>query len=306
LAQHLTEWIEEQAPEIVHIQNCGAFRTTIFPTILKLGLPTLMTVHDFTLIDPNPFGLDRSGPLGGLKNMLDRFSLRSARRAVFRSTKLFLCPTAALRDGIGFPADRARVQRLPIQPAEAPPLPEDHLRLFFAGTLFRSKGVDLLIAALAGSRDPALRKATLLIAGAGDQEAQLREAVADADLASRVSFLGFCDAEQMATAYSSSNLQVLPSRVPENSPLTVLEAGARGRPSLASHSGGVPELLPKTRGWTFPSEDVDALRGQLEAIANDLPALAGRGAAMRDWVRSEFAPQRHWDGVDACYHEIAR
>lgn len=306
LAEHMKQWFMAQSPDVVHIQNCAAFRSTIFPTIYNIGLPILMTVHDFTLIDPNPFGLDRSGPTGGLRNWLDKLSLKADRKRVFASAELFLCPTEALRDGVGFPREKSRVQRLPIQPAEVSPLPSDCLRLFFAGTLFRSKGVDLLIQALSSSSDPELQRATLLIAGTGDLEDNLKTSVADAGLGDRVRFLGFCDGEQMAKAYAESNLQVLPSRVPENSPLTVLEAGARGRPSLASHAGGVPELVPPERGWTFRSEDVDHLRQQLESIAHDLPALANRGAAMRDWVRTEFAPQRHWDSVDACYQELAR
>jgi glycosyltransferase involved in cell wall biosynthesis len=306
LAEHMKRWFMAQSPDVVHIQNCAAFRSTIFPTIYKMGLPILMTVHDFTLIDPNPFGLDRSGLTGGLRNWLDRRSLKAARKHVFDNTKLFLCPTEALRDGVGFPLEKTRVQRLPIQPVDAGPLPDDRLRLFFAGTLFRSKGVDLLIEALSSSSDPQLQQATLQIAGTGDLENHLKKSVADAGLEDRVRFLGFCDGEQMARAYAESNLQVLPSRVPENSPLTVLEAGTRGRPSVASHAGGVPELVSPERGWTFRSEDADHLRLQLESIAHDLPALANRGAAMRDWVRTEFAPQRHWDCVDACYQELAR
>ena len=305
LAEHLGKWITAQSPDVVHIQNCAAFRSTIFPTIYRTGLPILMTVHDFTLIDPNPFGLDRSGLTGGLSNWLDKRSLSADRKRIFDSVKLFLCPTEALRDGVGFPPENSRVQRLPIQPADAPPLPEDRLRIFFAGTLFRSKGVDLLIEALSGSTNAALNQATLQIAGSGDLEPQLRQSVKDAGLTDRVKFLGFCNAEQMDTAYTQSNLQVLPSRVPENSPLTVLEAGARGRPSLASHAGGVPELLPAERGWTFTSEDVGSLREQLEQLAANLPALASHGSAMREWVRTEFAPQRHWDGVSACYDELA-
>ena len=223
LAEHMKQWFMAQSPDVVHIQNCAAFRSTIFPTIYNMGFPILMTVHDFTLIDPNPFGLDRSGPTGGLRNVLDKLSLKADRKRVFASAKLFLCPTEALRNGVGFPPERSRVQRLPIQPADAPPLPIDRLRLFFAGTLFRSKGVDLLIQALSSSSNAELQRATLQIAGSGDLESELKQSVVDAGLEERVRFLGFCDAAQMASAYAESNLQVLPSRVPENSPLTVLK-----------------------------------------------------------------------------------
>jgi len=305
LAASLENWIREQGPDLVHVQNCSTFRRTIFPTIFKLGVPLLMTVHDFSLIDPNPWGLKRSGLSGILKKALDRHSLVKARAAVFQSTQRFLCPTEALQAQLHFPRGKARLQRLPIAFAEAPELPQDRLRLFFAGTLFRSKGVDLLLQALAGNTD-ALGAATLEIAGCGDQEDKLKGLCSSLQLDTRVRFLGFCSADEMEAAYARSNLQVLPSRVAENSPLTVLEAGARGRPSLASHAGGVPELLGAGRGWTFPSEDHEALRRTLQQIAQDLTALPTMGHGMRQWVRHEFAPQKHWDSVDATYHELQR
>lgn len=303
LAAQLRDWIQEQGPDLVHVQNCSAFRSTIFPTIYKLGVPLLMTVHDFSLIDPNPWGLDRSGFVGQLKQFLDRRSLAKARACVFGATQRFLCPTDALLRGIRFPSGKAQVQRLPIQPAEAPELPLDHLRLFFAGTLYRSKGVDVLLDALAGCPGP-LATATLEIAGSGDQENNLKALCEKLGLQDRVRFLGFCDAQAMEEAYARANLQVLPSRVPENSPLTVLEAGARGRPSLASHAGGVPELLPEGRGWTFPNEDSAALRRVLQTLAEDLSLLPSTGAEMRSWVRKEFSPSGHWDSTDAAYHEL--
>ncbi|MHC4823365.1 MAG: glycosyltransferase family 4 protein [Planctomycetota bacterium] len=195
------------------------------------------------------------------------------------------------------------MQRLPIQPADAYDLAQDRLRIFFAGTLFRSKGVDLLLKALAANSGP-LGEATLEIAGTGDQEDKLKDLSLSLGLQDRVDFLGFCSKDQMEAAYARSNLQVLPSRVPENSPLTVLEAGARGRPAVASHAGGVPELLPIGRGWTFANEDVESLRKVLEYLAAELSLLAPTGAEMRRWVRSEFDPARHWDSVDAAYHEL--
>jgi len=305
LAEALEAWIQEQAPDLVHVQNCSAFRGTIFPTIFKLGVPLVMTVHDFSLIDPNPWGLKRSGVSGWLKRALDHQSLRKARAAVFQSTQRFLCPTEALQNGLGFPRGKAQLQRLPIEPADAPDLPLDRLRLFFAGTLFRSKGIDVLLQALAGNTGD-LREATLEIAGCGDQLDNLKALCLSLSLDDRVRFLGFCSADEMEAAYARSNLQVLPSRVPENSPLTVLEAGARGRPSVASHAGGVPELLASGRGWTFPKEDHNALRLVLQTLATDPSALRGAGVGMRQWVRHEFGPKKHWDSVDATYHDLKR
>ena len=305
LAAAVHDCLATVQPDLIHVQNCAVFRSTFFDELGKTGLPVVFTVHDYSLEDPNPFGHPRHGLRGMLQHRLDLRSRDRARTAVLKATTLFLCPTEALRRGLRLPPSRSRLLRLPIQPAEASPAPSDRLRLFFAGTLYRSKGVDLLLEALARARGPA-QGAFLEIAGAGDQRAALEEQVERLELSERVRFLGLLDAAEMDAAYRRANLQVLPSRVPENSPLTVLEAGARGRPALASAAGGVPELLAEGRGYPFPSEDVDALARALEGAAEDLHALAATGAKMRAWVRECFDPERHWQALLAAYQEVCR
>ncbi len=310
LAAALRAWIDQVRPDLIHVQNYAAFRSTVFPVLRGSGRPVVMTVHDFSLNDPNPSGRQRRGPAGALKVWLDRRSLTRARQEVFAAVQLFLCPTEALRSGIGFPAGKARLLRLPIAAAETmpwPPLapPDQPLQLFFAGTLYRSKGVDLLLRALAQAGGAA-RGARLQIAGEGEERPALEQLVQELALDARVRFLGACDAARMDAAYAACHLLVLPSRVPENSPLTVLEAGARGRPALAPHAGGVPELLAQGRGWTFPREDAAALARALEAVAASPAEAVARGARMRAFVRAEFDPQRHWDAVEEAYRELAR
>ncbi len=309
LAEALEAWIQEVQPDLIHVQNCVPFRNTVFPALGRAGRPVVMTVHDFSLVDPNPAGLDRRGLGGTVRAWLDRRSLATSRREVFAAVDLFLCPTEALRDTIGFRAGQARLQRLPIALAEARPAPagspQQPLRIFFAGTLYRSKGVDVLLRALAAAGGAA-RSASLEIAGEGDRRSDLESLAAELGLRERVAFLGRCDAARMDAAYAACHILVLPSRVPENSPLTVLEAGARGRPSLAPATGGVPELLADARGWTFPSEDVAALARALESVAADPAEAVARGARMRAWVRAEFDPQRHWESVESAWREVVR
>lgn len=307
LAEALRRFMDEFQPEVVHVQNLVPFRTTVFPTLAAYGVPPVMTVHDYTLASPDPPGrAPRRGILAPLRRALDRSQVRRGQQAVLAAVRTFLCPTRALLEATPFPAGRARLLRLPVAQAEAPPLPPAPLQLFFAGTLYDSKGVDVLLRALATAGGPAA-EARLAIAGSGDREEALRALAGELGLTERVQWLGRCDAGGMEAAYARSSLLVLPSRVPENSPLTVLEAGARGRPSAASHAGGVPELLePPARGWTFPSEDHAALRAILEEAAAAPAEVAARGARMRAWVRAECDPEQHWNAVEATYQEHAR
>lgn len=306
LAKDLESWIAQIRPDLIHVQNCAVFRSTIFPVLAASQVPVAMTVHDFSLTNPNPTGQPRRGMTGALKSWLDRRSLVRSRAAVFSAVDLFLCPTEALLHGVGFPSQKARLQRLPIQAAEitAAPPPQP-FRLLFAGSLYRSKGVDVLLRALAQAGGAA-QDCQLQIAGDGDQRAELERMRNELRLQDRVIFLGHCDAAKMETAYAECHTLVLPSRVPENSPLTVLEAGARGRPAIAPAAGGVPELLSDNRGWLFQPENAEQLARRLEAAAADPAATAERGARMRAWVRTEFDAARHWDDLEAAWRGLVK
>lgn len=305
LARSLEGFAARVQPDLVHVQNMAVFRNTVFPALETLRLPVVMTVHDFGLLDPNPTGVPRSGPLAPLRRFLDSRSLRRSQAAASRAVDLFLCPTRALQEALPVPACKTRLLRLPVPRAVAAPIPRPPLRLFFAGTLYATKGVDLLLEAMAQARGAAAA-ARLEIAGTGDQEVLLRSVARDLGLGERVRFLGFLDSAAMEAAYRRAAVQVLPSRVPENSPLTVLEAGARGRPSIASHAGGVPELLePPARGWTFPPGDAAGLAEALEDAAARPGEVAERGGRMRAWVAESCDPQIHWDHVVGVYREVA-
>ena len=302
LADKLNAVIAEIAPDLIHIHNCATFRKTVFSTILYTEPKSVMTVHDFSL----NWSASPQRKTGGLRaflaNLANRPQHSKARGIVLDSVDMFLCPTKAIMDGLDLPATKSLLHRLPILPDTQTELPSDKLRMFFAGTLFLSKGVDVLLEALS-MLDPSI-EFNLEVAGSGDQLGALQQQVTDCGLSDKVRFLGQLSAAEMNNAYHRANLQVLPSRVPENSPLTVLEAGIRGRASIASHAGGVPELISDSRGWTFPPESSPDLANKLTAIANDLGILAVKGENMQKWVHVEFDPPRHWAQLQSHYKQL--
>ena len=302
LADKLNAVIAEVAPDLIHIHNCTTFRKTVFSTILYTEQKSVMTVHDFSLNWSSSPQRKTGGLRAFLANLANRPQHSKARDIVLDSVDMFLCPTKAIMDGLDLPVSKSLLHRLPIQPDTQTELPSDKLRMFFAGTLFFSKGVDVLLEALS-MLEPSI-EFELEIAGSGDQSGALQQQVADYGLSAKVRFLGQLSAAEMNSAYHRANVQVLPSRVPENSPLTVLEAGIRGRASIASHAGGVPELILGSRGWTFPSESSPDLANKISEIANDLGILAVKGGNMQKWVRSEFDPSRHWAQLQANYKQL--
>jgi GT2 family glycosyltransferase/glycosyltransferase involved in cell wall biosynthesis len=82
--------------------------------------------------------------------------------------------------------------------------------------------------------------------------------------------------EQMAGAFGSIDLLVVPSIWPENSPLVIQEAFLAGVPVVASRIGGIPELVTEGRnGLLFRAGDAEELSKTLIRFLNE-PELLER------------------------------
>jgi glycosyltransferase involved in cell wall biosynthesis len=103
--------------------------------------------------------------------------------------------------------------------------------------LVELKGIHIVIEALVHVLD-----VTLLIAGKGPQERELRELVERLGLSARVRFLGAIPHAQLCDCYNLADAMVLASSR-EGMPNVVLESIACGTPVLATPVGGVPELI---------------------------------------------------------------
>ncbi|HEY5805577.1 MAG TPA: glycosyltransferase family 4 protein [Lysobacter sp.] len=103
--------------------------------------------------------------------------------------------------------------------------------------LVEGKGVDSVIAAM-----PLLPGYRLLIAGEGDQEAQLRTMVARLGLGERVAFLGWVSGSGKERLWRECGLFCLPSRC-DSFGMSFVEAIVRGVPVVALAWAGVPEVV---------------------------------------------------------------
>lgn len=110
--------------------------------------------------------------------------------------------------------------------------------LFTASRLVLSRGVEDIIRSLAHLP----QNVKLLIAGQGDDRAQL-EAIAEAEgVTSRVTFAGHIDHTELPSYYKLSDIFVRPSII-EGFGNSFVEAFAAGIPVVATPVGGIPDFL---------------------------------------------------------------
>ena len=131
-----------------------------------------------------------------------------------------------------------------------PELPENHKVLLTLGRLHPKKAQDTLIKAL-----PLISDTTLLIAGSGELEGELRQLAADLGVAERVHFLG--TRKDVRQLFQVADLCVFPSRF---EPLgnVVLEAWAMDTPIIAAASQGPSWLISDNKdGLLFEVDNVE-------------------------------------------------
>lgn len=137
----------------------------------------------------------------------------------------------------------------------------------------------------------------LLIVGSGELETACRERVQQSALP--VTFAGFINQGEMATAYAVADALVLPSDHGETWGLVVNEAMACGLPAIVSDQVGCAVDLVEANitGAIYPCRDVVALAGALAAMARDPAAARRMGNAARERVTASYGVDQARDGV---------
>lgn len=158
----------------------------------------------------------------------------------------------------------------------------DAADFLFVGELRQLKGVDVLLQALASIRGH--KRARAAIVGAGPDADAFKALAAQLKLEEAVTFTGALPARQ---AFGLGRCLVVPSRA-ESFPYIVLEAAAAGIPLIATHVGGIPEIVAGTDTGLVPANDVEALTTAMTAVL-DAPDTARRKAgSLKAQVERKF------------------
>ena len=141
------------------------------------------------------------------------------------------------------------------------------LTFLFAGGLFKSKGIDLLIAAFRRLTSAHIR---LQIYGAGTLLTAIQQAVQADD---RIRYGGVYQIHELNQILTQVDVVIVPSTWYENMPLIMQEAQASGVPTLVADVGGMTECVTdEVNGFTFRMGDVADLQRKMQMII-DQPAI---------------------------------
>ena len=112
---------------------------------------------------------------------------------------------------------------------------------------------------------------------------------------SNIIFLGYQTRQQLIAEIRKAMFVVLPSEWFENNPFAILEAFASGKPVLASHIGGIPELVKDLEtGFTFTPGAADELREKIQYFLTHPQFLAELGENARKFVEHSYCPEKYF------------
>ncbi len=214
-------------------------------------------------------------------------------RALFITLGIVAAEQTILLRGSGVDTDK-------LQPL---PEPDGAVTCAYAGRMLHSKGIDLLVAAQQACRNAGVAL-DLLLAGLPDDNPTSFSAAQLEHWATLpgVSYLG--QVKNIGDLWARAHIAVLPCRVREGLPKTLLDAAACGRPIVASDLAGVREIAQPGNALLVPPDDVLALTAALKQLATDAVLRAKLGAAGRALVMGEMAASAIRGKAAAIYRNL--
>ena len=272
--------LEAEHPDIVNVHNLYPF---ISPAALfeckKLGIPVIMTVHNFRQICPTglfmrngmpcEFCLQKGNEWGCIKFNCENSIVKSvgyaarnwfARRtgAYKNCVTQFACITAFQRQKLieaGFSADKIKVIPNSLDVYETPHHSSTGEYVGFCGRISVEKGVDLILEVAKKHPEIAFK-----LAGA------VREEFDTSNKPDNVEFMGYVSGDDLKRFYQNASFVIMASRCYEGFPMSILEAAKFGKTTIGPNHGGFTEIIGTADdaiGRLFKPADVNELESQI-------------------------------------------
>jgi len=139
------------------------------------------------------------------------------------------------------------------------------IKLLFVGQLNKSKGIDQIIPLILQNEN-----LSLSVVGDGPEQSLVENYAQQSD---RIKYYGRVSQSELLKFYDEHHYLLFSSRIQENLPTVILEAGARALPVIAAAVGGVSELISDQKnGFLYNPFD----KNSLSLLLSYLPQVTGQ------------------------------
>lgn len=283
-------------PDIVHTHNWSAWPE---PTVAAAMIPAVKTVQTFHgFIEPMPLRRRLAAKvLARMTNALTAVSASLAREAA-RFCGVRVDRFQVIHNGV----DCDHFQIGPPGKSAAPSRRRGPVTTWCAsvGSLTPAKDPEVLLKAV--RRLPP--DIGVMWIGDGVLSRKMQRAAHKLRIADRVRWVGYRPdvkpwIQQADIIVSSSRSEALP--------LSLLEAMSMGKPVVATHVGGVPEVITNGYdGMTVPPENPTALAVAIRSLASDPKRRTLFGQRARQRITTSFSLETMADRYEALYDQLCR
>jgi len=315
---NISKLIRDEKPDVMHFHNIYHQLTpSIIGAASTLGVPVVLTLHDYKPICPVYTRLCNGkvctrceggrfealltqrcadGSLGRSALLWAEARYHAMVRSYQRVDK-FIAPSRFMRDAVIGRFGSDKVVHVPngIDSSRIQLAAGDQGYVLYLGRLSPEKGIETLL------RSHQADNATwrLVIAGTGPLLDDLRARFPAAE------FRGHLSGASLEAAITGAAIVAVPSEWHENSPLSILESMAYGKPIVASRIGGIPELVRHgTTGLLFEPGNVGQLSRTIDALLDDPGQRAEFGRNARRIVEAEYSMQMHGAALLSLYRSV--
>lgn len=296
-------FVKEFKPDVVHIHHLSNLSFGIVRILKQMGIPTLMTLHDFWMVCP------RGQRLRPTMERCDRIDLKQCARCIqpwlngfdhsskeqqddvrkryhaaletLNNINRLITPSLFLKKEfvkLGIPPTKIIFMengRNRDKYHQGEKKPNGNKRFAYLGSLIPSKGVHVLLEAWKEFKDP---DATLTIYGAQapydgwDRYGEHLKNLTAGD--NRIHWKGAYDPMDTANILSEVDTLIIPSIWHENAPMTLQEAQMSGTFVIASRIGGIVEkVIPNENGILFEPGSISGLSVALQTCSDNIKKI---------------------------------
>lgn len=237
----------------------------------SLGIPLLATIH-----------ATEHGRNSGIWNDIQRFIHHQERQLIVAADCLIVC-SEYMKDTVRS-IFNVRNEQLAVIPngVEAPksesivdelfPELKQKKYIFSVGRMVPEKGFDTILEAAAMVKEKGADY-TFVVAGKGPMLDEYKRRAAEKKLESHIAFIGYITDKQKTALITGCELAIFPSLY-EPFGIVVLETMVFGKPTVASKTGGMKEIITHLQtGLLMEPGDASSLLEQIEFLANN-PQIA--------------------------------